>query len=252
MAAEPGGAERPAAADPARDDLELARRMVRAGAEAARAAGREARPKSADPADVVTAADLAAERAVLALLPEGDAVLAEESGAAGAARRTWVVDPVDGTANFAAGRPLWCIAVALLLDGEPQVAAVLDPERDELHSARRGEATARRVTHVPDPYEATVASYIRSDKEDPALLGRLAGAVGSLRVHGSGLLELAWVADGRLDGWVQPHPSPWDWLPGRLLVEAAGGTTQVTEDGWHLAGGDALVTALAQEAPWRA
>jgi fructose-1,6-bisphosphatase/inositol monophosphatase family enzyme len=225
--------------------------MVRAGAAAALAAGRSGlREKSADPADVVTAADHAAEAAVLALVPPGDAVLAEESGAHGQARRTWVVDPVDGTANFAAQRPLWCVAAALLVDGLAEVAAVYDAERDELHAARRGEP-AGAVSAAADPRAATVAAYVRADKGDPALLGRLAGAVGSLRVHGSGSLELAWVAAGRLDAWLQPHPSPWDWLPGALLVEAAGGATAVTPDGWHVAGAPALVDALVREAPWR-
>ena len=64
---------------------------------------------------------------------------------------------------------------------------------------------------------------------------------------GSGSLELAWVSAGRLDAWVQPDPDPWDWLPGSLLVEAAGGATAVVGAGpaWHVAGPTALVDALA-------
>ena len=70
--------------------------------------------------------------------------------------------------------------------------------------------------------------------------------------YGCGSIELAWVSEGRLDAWLQPQPAPWDWLPGALLVEAAGGATHVTGDGWHLAGAPAVVAELAEVAPWRA
>ena len=69
---------------------------------------------------------------------------------------------------------------------------------------------------------------------------------GIIRHAGPGTLELAWVAAGRLDAWIQPQTDPWDWLPGRLLVEEAGGTTRIVHKDvrWHVAGSSSLVDAL--------
>ena len=104
---------------------------------------------------------------------------------------------------------------------------------------------------MPPLDRALVATFLRPDKVGPDRAGPLSAALwtatGGLRCTGSGSLELAWVAAGRLDAWVQPDPDPWDWLPGSLLVEAAGGTTAVVGDGpaWHVAGPPALVDELA-------
>ena len=75
---------------------------------------------------------------------------------------------------------------------------------------------------------------------------RLLDRAGLLRHAGPGSLELAWVAAGRLDGWIQPDTDPWDWLPGALLVQEAGGVTTVVqrETRWHIAGSSALVDEL--------
>lgn len=205
--------------------------------------------------DPVTDADRAAEAAALAVLRAErprDAVLGEEGGATGGAGdRRWVVDALDGTANFLHGVPHWCAAVALQgPDGTVLAAAVEDAVRGERFSAARGEVVARAAP-VPPLDRALVATFLRPDKVGPDRAGPLSAALwtatGGLRCTGSGSLELAWVAAGRLDAWVQPDPDPWDWLPGSLLVEAAGGTTAVVGDGpaWHVAGPPALVDELA-------
>jgi myo-inositol-1(or 4)-monophosphatase len=213
-------------------------------------------------ADPVTDADRAAEAAAVAVLRRErphDAIVGEEGGAVGATAaaeagtRSWVVDALDGTANFLAGVPHWCSAVALCdAARRPLAAAVADPLRGESFSAAAGEAAPARLV-VRDGRaldRAVVATFLRPDKLAPAdaapVLSRLLAATGGPRLTGSGTLELAWVAAGRLDAWVQPDPDPWDWLPGALLVQAAGGTTAVvgTAPAWHVAGPPSLVTAL--------
>lgn len=223
-------------------------------------------------ADPVTDADREAEAAAVAVLraerPD-DAITGEEgarSGPAGATRR-WVVDGLDGTTNFAAGVPHWCVAVALHDDDGPLACAIEDPLRGERFAAARGEGAAiagpggRRVAarvRTGRPLDrAVVATFLRPDRLDALRAGALAAALvartGGLRMPGSGSLDLAWVAAGRLDAWIQPDPDPWDWLPGRLLVEEAGGVTVVAGErpAWHLAGARGLVDDLVALLPGR-
>lgn len=247
------------------DDLALAIRVVRAAGEAVLALGdpgRDAWTKGLA-TDVVTAADEAAEAAALELLARerpGDGVVSEEGAARPAdGDRTWVLDPLDGTLNFAAGLPGWCVAVALLERGEAMTSAVWDPIRDELYSAAVG-AGARlagsgllRVAEPGRLADATVATFVdrgRRPATEP-LVAALAAGAGTLRMTGCGTLELAWVAAGRLHGWVQPDVEPWDWHPGALLVREAGGRAEVVNGSLHVAAAPGLFEALAMLAPQR-
>jgi myo-inositol-1(or 4)-monophosphatase len=246
------------------DDLALAEEAVRTGAAAAAAA-------AASPAgevsfkesggDPVVGADRAAERAIVALLRSrrpDDGVLGEEGADVPGSGRRWVVDGLDGTGNFVLGVPHWGSAVALE-DGEgPRAAAIFDPCRGELFQAGRGDGgrlngAALRLADPGRPLEqAVVATFLRRDiyARDgvPEALERAARACGSLRIMGSGGIELGWVAAGRLDAWAQPSPRPWDWLAGALLVREAGGLLLdgVGAAGWSLAGPPGLVRALAE------
>jgi len=203
--------------------------------------------KSAAGADVVSEADRAAEHAVVGLLREqrpDDGLLGEE-GARATAARTWVVDALDGTFNYVAGVPHWCAAVALVDDEGPLVSAVFDPVAGELFSARRGEGgRGLAVRHGRALGEALVATFADPRVMTPEALLVLAESA-ILRTGGAGSLDLAWVAAGRLDAWVQREPEPWDWLPGALLVREAGGRAEVVGDGWHVAGAPELVEQLA-------
>jgi myo-inositol-1(or 4)-monophosphatase len=231
-------------------DREVAEAAVRrAGALLLEGFGREhaVERKSAANADVVSEADAAAEAAVVALLREQrpeDGLLGEE-GARAAAERTWIVDALDGTFNYVAGVPHWCSAIALVDGDGPLVSAVFDPVAGELVSAQRGAGAGpgRRVRRGRVLSEAIVSTFA-----DPrvmtgdALLALARAAI--LRTGVAGSLDLAWVAAGRVDAWVQREPEPWDWLPGALLVREAGGRAEVLDGGWHVAGAPELVEAL--------
>jgi myo-inositol-1(or 4)-monophosphatase len=244
-------------------DRELAERAVRAGgAEALALAGRDldVRRKSSA-ADLVSAADHASEEAIVALLRAerpGDAITGEEGAAVEGAARRWQIDGLDGTVNFLRSIPQWCVAVVLEEAGEPLACAVLDPLRDELYSAARGEGAHRdgeplRVRAGAPLREAVVSSFLRDDKLRGSAaiegFGPLLAEPAVLRMGGAGSLELAWVAAGRIDGWAQPNVSPWDWLPGKLLVEEAGGRSAVLDGdplAWHVAAAPGTFAELCQ------
>ncbi len=187
--------------------------------------------------DLVTEADVASERALLSRIQSAfpdHAVLAEESGGIDRASPwLWVVDPLDGTTNFAHGFPVFSVSIALLHEGQRALGVVYDVMRDELFTARRGEGAFLngrpiRVSRTPRLAEALLVTGFPYDRhESPldntrefrALLRRCHGV---LRV-GSAALDLASVAAGRLDGYWEFRLSPWDLAAGALLVEEAGG-----------------------------
>jgi fructose-1,6-bisphosphatase/inositol monophosphatase family enzyme len=236
-------------------DRALAERLVRlAGAVALELRGGAVATKGAA-TDVVTAADTRAEAALLELLraerPD-DGVLGEEGADVRGGARRWLLDPVDGTLNYARGLPAWCAAACLVDAGGPLACAVYDPVADELFSAARGAGATLagaplRPAAVPALAAATVATFVDMRRRDAAIAAgteRILRDVGALRAVGCGTLELAWVAAGRLDGWVQADVEPWDWHPGALLVAEAGGAVAVAGR-WHAAAaGPALLREI--------
>jgi len=247
-------------------DRALAERLVRsAGGLALELRGGPARAKEGA-TDVVTEADTRAEALLLDILREerpGDGVVGEEGAdVAGGGARRWLLDPVDGTLNYAAGVPVWCAAVVLVADDGPLASAVYDAVHDELWSAARGEGATRngaplRLTAAagaaaPSLADAIVATFVDARRRDAAITRAtedLAARVGALRALGCGTLELAWVAAGRLHGWIQPDVAPWDWHPGALLVREAGGVARVAGR-WHVAAAaESLATELLERLP---
>ena len=251
---------------PAIDDYTLAADLVQAaGRLAARmlAEGVDARHKTSI-TDVVTAADHAAEDLVVGGLRTArpaDGIVGEE-GTELPGERTWFVDPVDGTYNFLSGLPYWCSALALAertADGTgwtPLLGAVYHPAADELWLGGAGHPTTRNGDQVPTLADAplaevSLASYLHpptlaDDAVRQPFLSAVAGAA-TLRMLGSGSVELAAVAGGRLGAWLQRSTPPWDWLPGAALVVAAGGHTEVVShrgQHWHLAGNAQAVADL--------
>jgi myo-inositol-1(or 4)-monophosphatase len=236
------------------DDLELARAAVRAASEAALAlrGGPLSAERKGSATDLVTEADRAAEAAAVALLRAErprDGVLGEE-GTLISGNRHWLVDGIDGTLSFVRGLPGWGSAVALQERGETLAAAIFDPLAGELFAGGldRGadvDGAPVRVASDRALSDAVVATHIptgdASAAELAALLVRRAGVV---RSGGSGSLELAWLASGRIDGWIQHSPAPWDWEPGAILVAEAGGTVLVRGT-WHIAGSPQVAAELA-------
>ncbi|TAM92480.1 MAG: inositol monophosphatase family protein [Jatrophihabitans sp.] len=242
------------------DDAVLAASLVRdAGRLAARmrARGLDVARKTSI-TDVVTDADRAAEKLVgerLAAQRPADGVVGEE-GTTVPGGRTWFVDPVDGTYNFLSGLSEWCSALALA-DGEDLLlGAVYRPATDELWLGGRDLPATCNGTPlpalVPRPLaEISLATYLhpgalRDGGVREPLLRAVAGAA-TLRMFGSGSVELAAVAAGRLGAWLHVATPDWDWLPGAALVRAAGGVAEVFEAGgrrWHVAGNARAVAEI--------
>jgi len=186
--------------------------------------------------DIVTDVDRAAEAAILEVLRSAfpdHAILAEESGAVGEHEFVWLVDPLDGTTNFAHGYPQVSVSIALRRGRETLLGLVYDPVRDELFVARRGGGATlddRRleVSREQGLGSALLASgfpYDRREHADfylsffKAFMLRTQG----IRRAGSAALDLCWVAAGRVDGFWEWKLKPWDTAAGALVVEEAGG-----------------------------
>lgn len=244
------------------DDRALAGSLVRAAGQLAarmRADGVRVERKTSV-SDVVSAADHAAEELIVARLraerPD-DAIVGEEGTDVPGAGRTWFLDPVDGTYNFVSGLATWCSAVALADAGPaPLVGAVYHPAADELWLGGTGAATTCNGVEVPRLTERSLADsslalYLHpprlADAELREPLLRAYTAAATVRMLGSGSVELAAVAGGRLGAWLQLDAPPWDWLPGAALVESAGGTTRAIDahgHRWLLAGCARVVDEL--------
>ena len=184
--------------------------------------------------DYLTATDGAVEQYVrdqIARRFPGDGVLGEEAGGAVDAPRLWIVDPVDGTANFARQIPHFCISLGLMEGGALQAGAIYAPMSNELFIAQLGKGAwlngeRMRVSAVPDVTASTVE--IGWSTRTPVdtylgLAGKAAHAGCSVRRAGSGALGLAYVAAGRIEGYVEAHINSWDVAAGLLLVTEAGG-----------------------------
>ena len=192
-------------------------------------------------ADIVTEADREVEALVRRRLEEArpsDGFLGEESGAEpGTSGVTWVVDPIDGTVNYAYGIPHYAVSIAAV-EGEPDpqrwtalVGVVLNPATGELFRAARGDGAwlddRRLAVSTPSEAGALVATGFGYDPAthdgDFARLRRVMPLARDIRRAGAASLDLAYVAAGRLDGYFERGLNPWDHAAGALLVEEAGG-----------------------------
>jgi myo-inositol-1(or 4)-monophosphatase len=211
--------------------------------------------------DVVTAADHAAEKLVVETLrrerPDDGIVGEEGANHEGVSGRTWVIDPVDGTYNFLSGSTYWCSALALRIQEEPPrpddapsvlLGAVFQPQEDKLWLGGPGRAATLNGTELPSLADTglgrlSAGTYLhptwlpREEVSGPWI--RAAGGAATIRMFGSGSCDLGAVASGVLGAWFQHSCPEWDWLPGKAIVEAAGGTTAIEEVHgfrWHIAG----------------
>ena len=226
--------------------LEVAVASARAGGEvlrARRSLKREIEFKGA--IDLVTDADRASEAAVISEIhrvhPE-HAILAEESGASGRpSSYRWIIDPLDGTTNYAHALPHYCVSVAVEGPAGVEAGVVYDPIRDELFAARRGggatlNGSPIHVSETAKLGDALLGTGFPADlwqrPEVPlGLFNRFSRQARGMRRLGAAALDLAYVAAGRLDAFYEPRLKAWDLAAGALLVTEAGGTAT------HILGG---------------
>ena len=186
--------------------------------------------------DFVSEVDRRAEQEIIRVIHKAyphHAILAEESGGHAGDDSVWIIDPLDGTTNFLHGFPQFAVSIALQHNGRMEVAVIYDPLRDELFTAIRGsgaQLNGRRIrvskakgldgallgTGFPFREQTHLDAYLGMFK---ALLPRTAG----IRRAGSAALDLAYVANGRLDGFWEIGLKPWDMAAGILLIQEAGG-----------------------------
>ena len=191
--------------------------------------------------DLVTEADLAAEQLVIERIHSHfprHAILAEESGTLSVhgeysdAEYRWIVDPLDGTTNYAHGYPCFCVSIGLEQQGKLVIGVIYDPIRDELFAAERGEGATlngRRihVSNVESLDRALVCTGFPYDVRDRGDFARhftnfIMHAQG-VRRDGSAAMDLAAVACGRFEGFWEEGLKPWDVAAGALILEEAGG-----------------------------
>lgn len=220
--------------------LDVARAAARASAEVLLGYYGDApgvRTKSTD-TDLVSEADVNAERAIRALLTERrphDAVLGEEGGettGSGESGIRWVVDPLDGTVNYLFEYPQWCVSVAAE-DADGTIAGVVwDPLRGEEFSATRSgppllNGAPLRARGAKESLDlALVATGFAYDRDVRArqaeVVSRLVTRVRDLRRGGSAAIDLAWTAAGRTDAYFERGINPWDYAAGALICKRAG------------------------------
>jgi myo-inositol-1(or 4)-monophosphatase len=208
--------------------LALAERAARAAGELLRerfaAGGERATGSKSTPTDLVSEADLAAERAIRDIITAarpGDAILGEEGGETqeGAGLR-WIVDPLDGTVNFLFGVPQWCVSVAVHDDAGGIAGVVFDPVRDEIFAGSRdGGLPTLNGLRVRGSEQDALAPVRETQA---AVAARLLPRVRDVRRMGSAALDLAWTAAGRFDAFYERGVQIWDIAAGVVLCEAAG------------------------------
>ncbi|MER9653353.1 inositol monophosphatase family protein [Mesorhizobium sp. M0152] len=186
--------------------------------------------------DLVSQADREVElfirAAIAAAYPQDGIVGEEHASVAGSTGHVWVIDPIDGTANFVRGIPAWCVVIACAKDGETVVGVIHEPSTGETFHGRLGggafvNGRAIRTSVATSLEEGSVGTGFsnRADTENVAMLVRMILTQGGVFFrNASGALMLAYVASGRLLGYVEEHMNAWDCLAGMLLVEEAGGT----------------------------
>ena len=219
------------------------------------------------PQDYLTEVDGEVERLIFSrlhqLFPEDGFIGEEGAGLPGhEGAPVWVVDPIDGTANFAKGIPHFCISIAAIVGRNVEIRIIYDPMVDEIFAARRGAgATLNGVTMKISQAQDLTAGSVEVGwnlKAGPgkylALVGRMVGTGASVFRCGSGALGLAYVAAGRRDAYVENFINSWDCLAGIVLIREAGGYVSDFLAGEGLRKGNPLLAAApgVKDTIWRA
>ena len=200
--------------------------------------------------------------------PEDGIVGEEHAPTTGQSGFRWVIDPIDGTANFVAGIPTWCIVLAGVADGETKIGIIHDPNYDETFIATRGGGATLNGNPLnmnPDLeiQHGTVAigfSNRVSNEDTVSSVAALLAHKSRFSRNASGAISLAYVAAGRFTGYFEPHMNAWDCLAGQLLIEEAGGKLEdqnadnmIADGGRVIAGAPKVFDTLVKiaETEWR-
>lgn len=192
--------------------------------------------------DLVTEADLAAEKLIIERIRSHyprHAILAEESGVSegttpipGESEWKWIIDPLDGTTNYAHGYPCFCVSIGVERAGRIEIGVVYDPMRNEMFAAERGHGATLnerriRVSEVDDLNRAMLCTgfpyNVRERPDFARAFTNFTMQAQAVRRDGSAAIDLAYVACGRFDGFWEDGLNPWDVAAGILLIEEAGG-----------------------------
>lgn len=243
---------------------EVLKRIAAAAGERLRAFYREGvavRKKSE--LDLITIADETIERQLVTAIRESfpeDEIQAEEGGSAtGNSGYKWIIDPVDGTTNFAHGLPQFAISIALAKDGEVVSGMVVDPAKEEVFEAHRGEGATlngrpiRVAEHrlLSDCLVVTGFPYDRRQRIDMLLerVRRILMKCQGMRRLGSASLDLCYVACGRFDIYLEDGLNAWDIAAGQLIVREAGGLATMFDGGVLDLDGRQILAANAELLP---
>ena len=211
--------------------------------------------------DLVTEIDLLSEDMIRAKIekhfPEHN-ILGEESDYADKnSKYTWVIDPLDGTNNYASAYPIYCVSIALKYEEEAVMGVIYIPELDEIFSAIKGKGAYKSgkkisISHKTALNSALIATGFPYDKKETKIdnlapLNRILKEIRGIRRSGSAAFDLISVASGRIDAFWEFKLKEWDYAAGKLLVEEAGGKiyqTEVKETPLFIAGSKELVDKL--------
>ena len=189
--------------------------------------------------DIVTEVDKECEKLIVSNIkdnfPQHDILAEEGSGQRQASDYRWIVDPLDGTVNFAHGFPFFCVSIALEFKGELVMGVIYDPNRDELFAAEKSKGASLNGS----PIKVSAASLLKQsllatgfayNVQEEEVLDNLdhfcdfIKTARAVRRPGSAAIDLAWVACGRIDGFWELFLKPWDMAAGAVIIREAGGS----------------------------
>lgn len=188
--------------------------------------------------DLVSEADKNVELLIRAFLtehfPEDSVVGEEHDPSVGGSGYTWVIDPIDGTANFLSAIPAWTVVLACVHEAKTILGVIYDPIQDEIYTAVAGQGAycnrrAMKVSPAAGLAHGTVGVGFSNRVKEMNIcqvISQLIERGGVFYRNASGALSLAYVADGRLLGYVEEHMNAWDCIAGQLLVSEAGGMVE--------------------------
>lgn len=205
--------------------------------------------------DLVSNADLEVETFVRDRIAQAfpeDGIVGEEHGnKSSSSGWTWVIDPIDGTANFVCGIPQWCVILACVKDDQTQIGVIFEPSTGELFWTERGQGAYlgdRKIavstsTSLDDGSVGVGMNGRTAANMASNIVGALSQRGGIFFRNASGGLMLAYVASGRLIGYTEAHMNAWDCLAGQLLIAEAGGRIETQSAEKMLADGGRVIAA---------